>query len=90
MTENILAYPRLGEVMMVEDAITGSSGSFRRRQMWKHLPQRIAHRKFCLTADYLLETNKIAADRKGKIAWIWDPELVKKYLSRKDLMWKRE
>lgn len=76
--------------MMVEDAIRESSGGFTRKQLWKHLTKKIAYKKFCLIVDYFLATNKITADRKGKIVWIWDPKLVKKYLSRKDLMWKRE
>lgn len=75
---------------MAEDALKENSGTFTRRQMWKHLPKKIAYKKFCLIVDYFIATNKITVDRRGGIVWIWDPKLLNKYLSRKNLMWKRE
>jgi hypothetical protein len=45
------------------------------------------YQTFCLILDYLEHSGKIAFDKEGKIAWIWDPKGVKKYLARKDLSW---
>ena len=45
------------------------------------------YQTFCVIFDYLEESSKIAADKEGKIGWIWDPEGVRKYL-RSDLEWK--
>jgi len=35
--------------------------------------------------DYLENINKIAFDREGKIAYIWNPELAKKLMARKEI-----
>ena len=86
MKGNIFNCPQLGDVMIIEKTSKENSGSFTRRQLWKHMPKKIAYGKFCTVIDYLLSTNKITTDRKGSIVWIWNPALVKKYLARKDLM----
>jgi putative PIN family toxin of toxin-antitoxin system len=44
--------------------------------------------KIVTPKEFLLKTGRIAQDREGHAAWIWDPEGVKRYLARKDLMWK--
>jgi len=84
--ENILHYPRLDTILMVEDFIREHSGEFKKRALWEHLPKKMMYQTFCVVFDYLLEFGKIALDIEGKIAWIWNPELVKKYLARKDLI----
>jgi len=38
------------------------------------------YQTFCLIFDYLTDSGKLAMDRKGKVAWIWNPELVKRFL----------
>ena len=45
------------------------------------------YQTFCVIIDYLTQSGKIAVDKEGKIAWVWDPEGVKRYLARKDLSW---
>ena len=42
------------------------------------------YQTFCVIFDYLLESGKIAQDREGWIVWIWNPELVKKYLDKQN------
>jgi hypothetical protein len=37
----------------------------------------------------LLESGKIAKDKEGKIAWIWNPVLVKKMLLQPELSWRK-
>lgn len=90
-TQNdILRFPRLDTVLMVEEFIRENGGEFRKRSLWENLPKKMMYQTFCVVFDYLLDSGKIALDREGKVAWIWNPELVKKYLNRKDLIWKNE
>ncbi|MFA5174107.1 MAG: hypothetical protein WC438_02910 [Candidatus Pacearchaeota archaeon] len=86
--KKILHYPRLDTVLMVEKLIYETSGTYTRKQLWERLPNKVMYQTFVVIIDYLLYSNKIAVDREGKICWTWDPEGVKRYLKRKDLMWK--
>ncbi len=88
MQKNILHYPQLDTVLMVEEFIKENSGEYKKRSLWESLPRKMMYQTFCVIFDYLLESGKIALDREGKIAWIWDPEGVRKYLARKDLSWR--
>lgn len=81
----VLHYPRLDTVLMVEEFIKEHSGEFKKRLLWEHLPRKVMYQTFCVIFDYLLDSNKIAVDREGKVAWIWNPKLVKKYLSKPEL-----
>ena len=80
MKENILHYPQLDTVLMVEEFIRQHSGEFRKRQLWEHLPRKVMYQTFCLIFDYLTSSGKVAMDKEGKIAWVWNPELVKRFL----------
>ena len=86
--QKILHYPRLDSVLMVEKIIYDTSGTYTKKQIWDRLPKKMMYQTFSVIIDYLLYSGKIAADKEGKIAWIWDPEGVKKYIARKDLAWK--
>ena len=81
----ILHYPQLDTVLMVEEFIRRHSGEFKKRSLWEHLPRKMMYQTFCVIFDYLLDSGKIAMDKEGKIAWIWNPELVKKYLNNPKL-----
>ena len=83
----VLHYPRLDTVLMVEDFVKKNSGEFKKRSLWENLPKKTMYQTFCVIFDYLVESGKIGIDRKGHIAWIWNPKLVKKYFDRKDLAW---
>ena len=82
---NILHYPQLDTVLMVEEFIRKHSGDYKKRSLWEHLPKKMMYQTFCVVYDYLLDSGKIAADKEGKVGWIWNPQLVKKYLSKKHL-----
>ena len=86
----VLHYPRLDTVLMIEKFIKEHSGEFKKRSLWEHLPRKTMYQTFCLIFEYLQESGKIAVDREAKIAWIWNPELVRKYLGKKDLDWRRK
>ena len=86
--ENVLRYPRLDTILMVEKFIQDYGGEFKKRQLWERLPKKMMYQTFCVVFEYLLESGKIGIDKEGKICWIWDPEGVKRYLNRKDLAWR--
>ncbi len=86
--QKILHYPRLDSVLMVERLIYQTSGEFTKKQLWLRLPKKMMYQTFSVIIDYLLYSNRIAVDREGKIGWIWNPILVKKYLKKQNLEWK--
>jgi hypothetical protein len=86
--KNVKHYPTLETVLMVEDFIRKHSAEYTKYQIWKRLPRRMIYQTYCVIFDYLLASNKIAVDSVGKVGWIWNPELVRKYLKRKDLTWR--
>ncbi len=88
--EDVLRFPRLDTVLMVEEFIMENGGEFKKRSLWENLPKKMMYQTFCIIFDYLLDSGKIALDSDGKVAWIWNPKLVKKYLNRKNLAWKNE
>lgn len=85
--KKILHYPRLDSVLMVEKFIYDNSGEYKKKQIWEKLPKKMMYQTFSLIIDYLIYTGRIAADSMGKIAWIWDPKGVEKYLNKPYLAW---
>ncbi len=83
--ENILRYPRLDTVLMVEKFIKDHDGEFKKRKLWESLPKKMMYQTFCVIIDYLLYSNKVSIDAEGKIGWIYYPELAKKYYKQKGL-----
>lgn len=81
----VLHYPRLDTVLMVEEFIKEHSGEFKKKKLWQSLPKKVMYQTFCIIFDYLKESNKIAVDGEKRVCWIWNPELVKKYLSSPEL-----
>ena len=77
--------PTLDTVLMVEKTIDKFSGEFNRTALWKKLPKKVMWQTYLVVLDYLESINKIAFDRKGKIAYIWNPELAKKLRTRKEI-----
>lgn len=88
-TKNIIHYPQLDTVLMVEEFIKEHSGEYRKKSLWEALPRKMMYQTFCVILDYLFESGKIAADKEGKIVWIWNPELVRKYMKKKHLFWRQ-
>ena len=60
-------------------------GEWRKRALWEHLPKKMMYQTFQVVFDYLIESGKIATDAEGKICWIWNPELVKRYVNDETL-----
>jgi len=82
----ILHYPQLDTVLMVEEFIKEHSGEFKKRQIWENLPKRTMYQTFCVVFDYLANSGKIAIDGNAKVAWIWNPQLVQRFLRRPELV----
>ena len=83
--ENILRYPRLDTVLMVEDFIKKNDGEFKKRKLWESLPKKMMYQTFCVIIDYLVYSRKISIDAERKIGWIYYPEIARKYYEREDL-----
>ena len=77
--------PTLSTVLMVEKAAEKYSGEYNRRGLWKKLPRKVMWQTYLVTLDYLESINKIAFDKQGTIAYIWNPELAKKLRARKEI-----
>jgi hypothetical protein len=84
-TNSYARSPTLDTVLMVEKTIEKRSGDYNITQLWKNLPRKVMWQTYTVIIDYLLSINKIALDRQGKIAYIWNPALAKKLRSRKEI-----
>ena len=84
MKQNILHYPRLDTVLMVEQAIREAEDSPTRKQLWLSLPKQVHYQTFKLIIEYLQEIGKIII-KDDRIVWVWDPEGVKHYLAHHEL-----
>jgi len=77
--------PTLDTVLMVEKNIEKCSGEFNRTRLWKSLPKKVMWQTYLFILEYLESINKIAFDKEGKVAYIWNPELAKKLRLRKEI-----
>lgn len=85
IAKDILRYPRLDTILMVEAYIRKHDGEFKKRKLWESLPRRMMYQTFCVIMEYLLSSRKISIDKENKIGWIYYPEIAKKYYLRTDL-----
>jgi hypothetical protein len=70
---------------MVEEFIREHSGEYKKRALWENLPRKMMYQTYSTIIAYLQESGKIAADTDGKICWIHNPELVKRFFEQSDL-----
>jgi len=70
---------------MVERFIIDHSGKYKKKSLWQNLPKKVMYQTYSIIIDYLLYSNKIAVDQDGKIGWIYNPKLARKYFLRADL-----
>lgn len=88
--KNILRYPRLDTVLMVEETIRNAKDYPSKAKLWNSLPKKTMYQTFSLILDYLEYSGKIVIGKDRAIVWIWNPKLVEKYLAREDLSWRPE
>jgi hypothetical protein len=68
--ENILHYPQLDSILMVEKMIQEAKDYPTRMQLWKSLPKQMQYQTFKLILNYLEKSNKIIFEE-DKIVWIF-------------------
>ncbi len=84
--KNVLRYPRLDTVLMVEEAIQKAKEYPTKAKLLRSLPKKIMYQTFNTIIDYLEYSGKIYIGKDGAIVWIWDPEGVRKLLKNKNLV----
>ena len=82
MKQEILHYPRLDTVIMVEETIKRMEDYPTKTELWKALPKKMMYQTFCMIIDYLIESNKIIIGKDGRIVWVWNPELIKRVIKK--------
>ncbi|MDO8646932.1 MAG: hypothetical protein Q7R70_00765 [Candidatus Diapherotrites archaeon] len=75
---NVLHYPRLDTILMVEDFVLANSGLFKKKALWESLPKKMMYQTFCVIFDYLVDSKKIAKDNEDFVVWIFDSKQQKK------------
>ena len=83
LSNMITRSPRLETVMMVEKFIKEHSGDFTKTQLFGNLPKKVMWGTFNVILNYLVDERKIGMDCEGYIIYIWNPELLKKFINRK-------
>ena len=80
-TQQVLHYPRLDTVMMVEDCIKKAENYPSRMELWRALPKQVQYQTFQLILEYLQKSNKVFVTKEGKIMWVAaEPPKLKKLL----------
>ena len=54
-SKEILRFPRLDTILMVEKFIKENDGEFKKRELWENLPKGMMYQTFCVVFDYLLD-----------------------------------
>lgn len=79
----VLHYPRLDTVIMVEEAIQNAPDYPTKAKLMRLLPKKIMYQTLLVILDYLQTSNKILIDKRdGKIVWIWNPKRVDALMKR--------
>jgi hypothetical protein len=78
MEQEILHYPRLDTVIMVEETVKKLDYYPTRMELWRALPKKVMYQTFAMIIDYLVSLGKIIIGKDNRIVWVWNPELIKK------------
>ena len=70
----IIHYPNLKTVLMVEDVLKRANNLMTREKLKAKLPTKIMHQTLNVILKYLEDSGKILDGRKG-ILWIYNPSL---------------
>lgn len=68
----ILHYPSLKTVLMVERTLKNANNLLTREELKKRLPKKVMHQTLNVILDYLEKSGKIYDGRKG-ILWTYNP-----------------
>jgi hypothetical protein len=69
---DVIHYPNLKTVLMVEDVLQRANKLMTREELKKKLPTKIMHQTLNVILKYLEDSGKILDGRKG-ILWIYNP-----------------
>lgn len=69
-SDDVLHYPRLDTVLMVEESVKKARDYPTRMELWRSLPKKVQYQTFQLILAYLQESKKIFVTRDGKIMWV--------------------
>lgn len=72
-------------ISIVERFIEDHSGEYTGNSIFPNFSKLMTATEFANIIDELHQSGKIAIDKDGKIGWIWNPKLAKKYRNRTDL-----
>lgn len=73
----VLHYPRLDTILMVEDTIKKLDFYPTKKELWERLPKKVQYQTFKIIIDYLESSNKLLIDKR-RIIWTFNPRLVDK------------
>lgn len=76
--------PTLDTVVMVEETIK-ELGAATITEIYKKLPRTVVYPTLRLIIAYFYTKGFIMTDKDNKIVWVYNPEIIRKYLSRPDL-----
>lgn len=85
---NVLRYPRLDTILMVEEFIKKHDGEFKKKKLWESLPKKMMYQTFMVIIDYLTYSRKVSIDAEGKLGWIYYPESAKTWAKKTNLGWR--
>ena len=67
---NILHYPKLDSILMVERAVQNFEDYPTRMELWRSLPKQMQYQTFKLILNYLEKSNKVIFED-DKVVWIF-------------------
>jgi len=76
--KEVLRYPKLDTVLMIEEAIRKAKSDLTVRQIWQKLPKKVMWQTYLSTLDYLEYSGKIVIDKDKTVIWIWAPKEIEK------------
>lgn len=78
----IIHYPRLDTVMMIEDAIRSAREYPTKAELLRSLPKKVMYQTFNLVLEYLQRSNKIIVTKDGRIVWVFaDSQKLRRLLT---------
>ena len=81
--QEIIHYPRLDTVLMIEDAIKKAKEYSTKAELLRALPKKVMYQTFNLVIDYLQKSNKIILTKDGRIIWIFaDGQKLRRLLAK--------
>ncbi len=83
--KDVLRFPRLDTVLMIEESIRKAKGDLTARTLWQNLPKKVMWQTFMATLDYLEYSGKILVEKDNHVTWIWAPKEIEK-LKHKNLL----